>query len=85
MLKALHDSADGLCIPAVRGEAVIYDPRGKDIPMPEFFEFDNFLFNSIMGAYENGPVTAARLDRLTLSCQRYMKMNSPGYEPDNEE
>ncbi|KAK9813614.1 hypothetical protein WJX73_010712 [Symbiochloris irregularis] len=69
----------GFCVPTVRGEAVIYDPRGRNIPMDEFLEFDNYLYNNVLEAYGDGPVTGVELGELAESCREYMELNSPDF------
>ena len=58
----------------MRGQAIIYDPRGNDITEEEFNNFDDAVMNIVLERYSEGdPVTNDDLDRLAEECQDYME------------
>lgn len=70
----------GLRIPPVRGQAVVYDPAGRDLLESEYLCVDDAIMNVAFGEYEQGGrMTDARLDRVAGWCQGYVKRNLVRY------
>lgn len=77
-----HSSLDfGLRLPPVRGQAVIYDPTGRDLLEKEYLCVDDAIMNVAFDEYGEGgaPFTNQRLDRIARQCQSYVKLNMKYY------